>query len=153
MAVQASMDAVKVGQTVSATKTVSESDTYTFAGITGDLHPIHVNAEFAANTQFGKRLVHGALSLGFVAAAATRLAAQVGAPASVLNRYDLRFRRPVLFGDTLTATLTVTHKDPEAGEVVLEVVCTNQHGEAVTKGSVTMKLRSAPASEGEGDPS
>lgn len=136
-------DAVQVGDAASVTKTVSESDTYLFAGITGDFHPIHVNEEFCRATQFGRRLVHGALSLGFLAAAATKLAERIGSPESALHRYDVRFRRPVFFGDTITATLRVVEKNPDTGDLMLEATITNQAGETVTRGSASMRVRPA----------
>ena len=138
-----SIEDVEIGYSSSVTKTVSESDTYLFAGITGDFHPIHVNEEFCKATQFGRRLVHGALSLGFLAAAATKLAERIGSPESMLDRYDVRFRRPVFFGDTITATLQVIEKNPDTGHLMLEATITNQAGETVTRGSVSMRVRPA----------
>ena len=135
-------DAVKIGDAVSVTKTVSESDAYLFAGITGDFHPIHVNEEFCRATQFGRRLVHGALSLGFLAAAATKLAEMIGSPESAPHRYDVRFRRPVFFGDTITTTLRIVEKNPDTGDLMLEATITNQAGETVTRGSASMRVRS-----------
>ena len=58
-----------VGKSVTFSKTVSESDIYLFAGITGDFDPIHVDQEFARTTQYGQRIAHGALILGYMSTA------------------------------------------------------------------------------------
>lgn len=57
---------LKVGDSASFTKTVSEHDVYSFAGITGDFNPAHINEEYAKKTFFKKRIAHGMLSAGFI---------------------------------------------------------------------------------------
>ena len=60
------MQELKVGQSDSFSKTITETDVYLFAGITGDLNPAHVDEEYAQNTRFGKRIAHGMLSAGLI---------------------------------------------------------------------------------------
>ena len=62
---------VAVGDKVSFSKTVSESDVYLFAGITGDLAPNHVNEEYMKRSGYGRRMAHGALVVGFMSTAST----------------------------------------------------------------------------------
>lgn len=62
---------VAIGNTVSFSKTVSESDVYLFAGITGDLAPNHVNEEYMKQSSYGRRMVHGTLMIGFMSTAST----------------------------------------------------------------------------------
>lgn len=62
---------VAIGDTVAFTKTVSESDVYLFAGITGDLSPNHVNEEYMKQSSYGRRMAHGALLVGFMSTAST----------------------------------------------------------------------------------
>src|SRR5207244_10426260 len=64
---------VPVGKSARFSKTVSESDVYQFAGITGDLDPNHVDEEFTSKTSLGGRIAHGALILGYTPAASTRV--------------------------------------------------------------------------------
>ncbi len=59
---------IKVGDKASMAKTVTEYDVYTFAGVTGDFNPVHVNAQFAKKTMFKGRIAHGMLSAGFISA-------------------------------------------------------------------------------------
>ena len=63
-----SVDALQVGQSASFSKTITEHDVYTFAGVTGDLNPAHINERYARETQFHGRIAHGMLSAGVVSA-------------------------------------------------------------------------------------
>ena len=62
------IDQLNVGDTAEFAKTVTESDIYLFAGVTGDLNPAHVNEVYAKNTIFKGRIAHGMLSAGFISA-------------------------------------------------------------------------------------
>ena len=59
---------INIGDKASMTKTVSEHDVYTFAGVSGDFNPVHIDAEFAKTTMFKERIAHGMLSAGFISA-------------------------------------------------------------------------------------
>ena len=134
------MNAVEIGLKESFTKTVTETDVYLFAGITGDFYPIHVNEEFARKTRFKTRIVHGALLVGFVSTVMAKINGHIPPPGGVSYRYDMTFVAPVMFGDTITTELTVNEKNPERNEIICEALCTNQRGEAVLKGKTVMKL-------------
>lgn len=134
------VDAVEIGISESFTKTVTETDAYLFAGITGDFYPIHVNEEFAKTTQFKTRIVHGALLVGFISTVMARINGHIPPPGGVSYRYDLKFVGPVFFGDTITTTLTVSEKKPERNEIICEALCANQKGDAVLKGQTVMKV-------------
>jgi len=118
---------------ISFSKTVSESDIYLFAGITGDFAPNHVDEAFMSKTPYKRRIAHGALLVGYMSAASTRAVEQglgAGAEATPVSLgYDrIRFLKPVFIGDTITVTYRVTAFD-EAGsrsEAAIEVH--NQHG-------------------------
>ena len=99
------IDQLTIGQSASMSKTVSEHDVYTFAGITGDFNPAHVNEEYAKTTSFGGRIAHGILSAGFISAV---LAMHLPGPGAIYLGQELKFTRPVRMGDTITATVTVT---------------------------------------------
>jgi len=132
----------KVGDTVSFSKTVSESDVYLFAGITGDLYEIHVNKEYAAKTPMGRQIVHGVLVMGFASTVATMIQKkyEYGTPA-VLYGYDkVRFVRPVFFGDTLTAVQTVTEVDAASAKMISKVEIFNQNNEVVVAAQCLQKF-------------
>ena len=119
---------LKLGDSASHSKTISETDVYLFAGITGDLNPAHVNESVASASRFGGRIAHGILSAGLISAV---LAMQLPGP-------ELKFTRPVRFGDTVTATCTVSEIRAEKNIVKLDTVCTNQAGEVVLQGMATV---------------
>lgn len=126
---------MKVGDSASFTKTVSEHDVYTYAGVSGDFNPAHVNEVEAQKGMFGKRIAHGMLSAGFIS---TVLGTQLPGPGTIYMGQELRFTKPVFFGDTITATVTVAELIPEKNRAILDTVCTNQNGEVVIKGKATV---------------
>ncbi len=126
---------MKVGDSASFTKTVSEHDVYTYAGVSGDFNPAHVNEVDAQKGMFGKRIAHGMLSAGFIS---TVLGTQLPGPGTIYMGQELRFTKPVFFGDTITATVTVAELIPEKNRAILDTVCTNQNGDVVIKGKATV---------------
>ena len=125
------IDQMKLGDSASVSKTVTDTDVYLFAGITGDLNPAHVNQVEAEKGMFGQRIAHGMLSAGFVSAV---LGMYLPGPGTIYLSQELKFTKPVFIGDTITATATVAEMVPEKNRVKLETVCTNQRGETVLKG-------------------
>ena len=126
---------MKLGDSASFTKTVSEHDVYTYAGVSGDFNPAHVNEVEAQKGMFGKRIAHGMLSAGFIS---TVLGTQLPGPGTIYMGQELRFTKPVFFGDTITATVTVAELIPEKSRAILDTVCTNQNGEVVIKGKAAV---------------
>lgn len=126
---------MKLGDSASFTKTVSEHDVYTYAGVSGDFNPAHVNEVEAQKGMFGKRIAHGMLSAGFIS---TVLGTQLPGPGTIYMGQELRFTKPVFFGDTITATVTVAELIPEKNRAILDTVCTNQNGEVDIKGKATV---------------
>lgn len=126
------IDQLKVGQTASFSKTITEYDVYTFAGVTGDLNPAHINEEFARQTQFHGRIAHGMLSAGLISAV---IGMQLPGPGTIYPGQELSFRSPVHIGDTITATVTVRSLNLERNRAELDTVCTNQDGIQVVIGS------------------
>ncbi|MEH6472699.1 MAG: MaoC family dehydratase [Halopseudomonas sp.] len=124
------------GMAASCAKTISESDVYTFAGITGDNNPVHINAEYAAQTMFKERIVHGMFSAGLISAV---LGTKLPGPGAIYIDQSLRFKAPVKIGDTLTATATITEINTERRRVVLSTVCTVA-GKTVASGSATLMV-------------
>ena len=129
-----------VGKSVTFAKTVSESDVYLFAGITGDFDPIHVNEEYAKTTQYGQRIAHGALTLGYMSTASTLIHQGFGRPLVSLGYDRIRIVAPVFIGDTLTVTYTVVATDIEKSRTTAEVVVKNQRGETVVVANHIQKV-------------
>ncbi|ACV28167.1 (R)-specific enoyl-CoA hydratase [Anaerococcus prevotii] len=125
------IDEVEVGQSASFTKTVTEADAYNYAGVSGDFNPAHINEEYAKNTFFKTRIAHGMISAGFISAV---LGTKLPGPGTIYLGQDLKFLKPVRFGDTITATCTVEEIIKEKNRLTLRTVCTNQDGEVVIDG-------------------
>jgi 3-hydroxybutyryl-CoA dehydratase len=134
------IDAVDIGLKESFTKTVTETDTYLFAGITGDFYPIHVDEEFAKKTRFKSRIVHGALLVGLVSTVMAKVNGHIPPPGGVSYHYDVKFVGPVRFGDTITTELTVSEKNRERNEIILDASCSNQEGEQVLVGRTVLRV-------------
>lgn len=126
---------INVGDTASFTKSVSEYDVYSFAGITGDFNPAHINTEYASETSFGKIIAHGILSIGFIS---NVLGTQLPGPGSIYIRQVCDFKKPVFIGDTITAKVEVIKKDEAKNRVWLRTFCTNQREELVVEGEAIM---------------
>lgn len=124
----------EIGDTISYTKTISESDVYLFAGITGDFSQMHMNEEFMKTTPYKKRIAHGVLTFALGSTASTLIQVQARAEIpSVSYGYDrLRFTNPVFFGDTLTANYTIEEIDHENLKSFAKVEVLNQKGELCT---------------------
>ena len=126
---------LNIGDRASVSKTITETDVYLFAGITGDLNPAHVNEVASSQTMFKGRIAHGMLSAGLISAV---LGMYLPGPGTIYLGQELKFTKPVRFGDTVTATATVIEKYDEKNIIKLETVCTNQNGDVVIKGVATV---------------
>ena len=126
---------MKIGDQASVTKTVSETDVYLFAGITGDLNPAHTNEVAASKTMFKTRIAHGMLGAGFISAV---LGMYLPGPGTIYMGQELKFTKPVHIGDTVTATATVEEIILEKNRVILDTTVVNQDGEIVIKGKATV---------------
>ena len=131
---------VPIGIRTRVTKTVSESDVYLFAGITGDLDPNHVDEEYARKTSLGHRVAHGALIVGYTSAASTRILQDFDRPMVSVGYDRIRFLKPVYFGDTLTIDYEITEIVREKERTVAKVEVKNQRDELVAVATHIMQL-------------
>lgn len=135
---------LSVGDQVTFSKTVGEADVYLFAGITGDFAPNHINEAFMRKTAFGRRIAHGALLVGYMSTASTKiLERNSGAPGSdtpVSLGYDrVRFVRPVYIGDTITVRYVVESVDPQAQRTRAKIEVSSENGQVVAVAEHIMK--------------
>ena len=131
---------VEVGDEVRFAKTIGESDVYLFAGITGDFSPNHVNQEVMSKTPYGERIAHGVLSLGFASTTSTMMIERTEMTAVSYGYDRVRFIRPVLVGDTITATYTIAEIDEEALKTYADIEVVNQRGELCTSARHILKF-------------
>lgn len=127
--------AFAVGQWAEHAKTVTETDVVLYAGITGDMNPVHIDAVAAASSSFGERIAHGMLTAGFISAA---LAMKLPGPGTIYLSQSLRFLRPVRIGDTVTARVEVTEVLHDKRRLRLSTRCRNQQGELVVDGDAVV---------------
>ena len=131
----ATFDQINLGDSAAFTKTISESDVYLFAGITGDLNPAHVDAVSAANGMFKQRIAHGKLTRSIIS---TVLAMQLPGPGTIYLGQELQFRAPVFMGDTVTARVECIEKLEQRKWLKFKTTVTNQDGKLVVDGSATV---------------
>ena len=125
------IEELQVGDTAKFSKTISESDVYLFAGITGDLNPAHVNEDYAKKTFFKTRIAHGMLSASFIS---TVIGTKLPGPGTIYMGQEVRFLAPVKFGDTVTAVVEVAEINAEKKRVRLKTYCVNQDDQTVVDG-------------------
>ena len=127
---------IKTGDEASLSLTITEAHVVMYAGITGDLNPVHLDAESARESMFGERIAHGMLVAGLISAV---LGTRLPGPNSIYLGQDLRFTAPVRLGDTVTATVAVTEKRDDKRIIKLRTTVSNQRGEVVIDGTATVK--------------
>ena len=130
-----------VGEKASLTPQVEESHLALFAAATGDLNPIHFDADYAGRTLFKGRIAHGLLSAGFISAVIGNRLPGLG---TVYVAQDYRFLAPVRLGDRITAEVEVLALDAERNRVRLRTTCTNQDGTVVLDGEALVMPPGAP---------
>jgi acyl dehydratase len=126
---------LKIGDTAARSKVITDADIHSFADLSGDKNPLHVDEEFAATTRFGRRIAHGMLSASLISAV---LANDLPGQGSIYLGQKLQFVSPVFIGDEITARVTVTAIREDKPIATLETICTNQRNEIVIKGEATV---------------
>lgn len=130
-------------------RTITESDVVGFASLTGDRHPQHLDAAFAAATPFGERIAHGMLVLSYAVGLVDFDPERVLA----LRRIeDAVFKRPVRIGDTIHVDVSLLRPDDGRGLESYEWRVLNQHGRLVARAVVEAVVRTPDAPERSPDP-
>ena len=135
------IEELQVGDTAKFSKTVSESDVYLFAGVTGDLNPAHVNEDYAKDTFFKTRIAHGMLSASFIS---TVIGTMLPGPGTVYMRQEVSFLAPVKMGDTITAIVEIAEIIADKKRVRLKTYCVNQENTIVVDGEALVSPPRAP---------
>jgi 3-hydroxybutyryl-CoA dehydratase len=131
------MTALKPGDSAFRTSNISDEMIRSFAELTGDSNPVHLDDAYAADSQFGRRIAHGMLAAGLISAT---LANDLPGPGTLYLGQTLKFKKPVYPGDTVTATVTVLSVRPDKPIVTLSTVCTNQDGDTVLDGEAVVRV-------------
>ncbi len=130
------LDQLSVGDAAESRKTISETDVYLFAGVSGDFNPLHVDAEYAKTTPFGARVAHGPLTFSLCAGL---LGTELPGLGTVAVSNQISYEAPVFIGDTIAVRVEVAKLDPERNRATMAVTWTNQDGTRVASGSMVVK--------------
>jgi 3-hydroxybutyryl-CoA dehydratase len=125
----------RAGERARFTKTVTEADVTTFAGLVGDFNPLHVDAEYARKSRFGRRVAHGMFTGGLISAV---LGNKLPGPGSIYLSQQMEFLAPVLIGDTITAVVEISSWRPEKRIVTLKTDAYNQDDVQVVTGKAVL---------------
>lgn len=129
-------DEIAVGDSASLVRTLSKDDIALFAVMSGDVNPAHLDQQYAEASMFHRIIGHGMWGGALVSAV---LGTRLPGPGTIYLGQDLRFRKPVGVGDTVTVTVTAKEKRPEKHVVIFDCHCANQNGDEVISGTaVTM---------------
>ena len=122
---------LNVGDFEEFSKTVSESDIYLFAGISGDMNPAHINEQYAADTFFKGRIAHGIMVGSFISAV---VGMKLPGPGTIYLEQQYKFLAPVRIGETITARVEVIEKNSDKNIAILKTTCVNQNAVMVIDG-------------------
>ena len=126
------------GDRATFSKTITEADILLYAGVSGDTNPLHLDAEYAGKTRFGRRIAHGMLTAGLIS---TVIGTKLPGPGAIYLGQTLQFLKPVYIGNTITATVTLETYDRDRGRMTLSTVCRNEEGDEVITGEATILYR------------
>lgn len=129
------IDMIEVGDKASFSKTITETDVYQYAGITGDFNPAHVDQIYAAASIFQERVAHGMLTAGLIS---TVLGTRLPGPGTIYLSQELKFVKPVKFNDTITAEVEVVEKASAKNKLKVATRCINQKNELVLTGQAEL---------------
>jgi 3-hydroxybutyryl-CoA dehydratase len=137
-------DDIQVGDRETWTRTITETDVIIYGGLIGDRGPLHLDAEFASRTPFGDRVSYGMLGAGYIGATL----AQLLGIASAYVGQTLRFRAPVLIGETITVETVVSRKDEQRRRIWVDTTITRSDGVLAVEGEGELfifEIADAPA--------
>jgi 3-hydroxybutyryl-CoA dehydratase len=127
---------LEVGDFAVHSKTISESDVYNFAGITGDLNPLHVDKVFVKLMGFDKRVAHAGLAPALIT---TVIGMKLPGLGSTIESMDVAFHLPIFIGDTILACATIIEKKADTLEIIMSLKWTNQDKATVSSGSAIVR--------------
>lgn len=123
------------GESREVTKTFTDADVEAFAKLSEDHNPIHLDSDYAEETRFGRRIVHGALTTSLISAALAQFPGTV-----VFLGQSTTFKKPVFIGDTVTGRAWIIVAGNTPGSWILETEVTNEDREVVVSGSAEILI-------------
>ena len=132
------MPSLNPGETATRTTTITDDMIRSFADLTGDTNPVHLDDAYAAGTRFGRRIAHGMIAAGLISAT---LANDLPGPGTVYLSQTLQFKAPVYPGDTITTIVEVKSVRPDKPIATLSTICKNQNDRVVLEGEAVVMVR------------
>jgi acyl dehydratase len=124
-----------VGQKASISKRFSEADVKAFAELSQDFNPIHLDAEYAAASPFGKRIVHGMLASSLFSGLLGR---HLPGEGTIYLGQEIKFKKPIFLDQEVTATVEVIKAREDKPIITLRTTCVNDQGELVIEGEAVV---------------
>lgn len=128
---------LKLGMEHSFSKDVKESDLDSFAEISGDYNSLHMDGNYAKNTQFGKRVAHGLLLTSFLSALAGMFLPGLH---SLILKVDIKMKKPAFIGDDLKISGKIVQKVDSSKMIVIETKIINQNKEILQEGVMHIQV-------------
>ena len=122
---------IEVGDSAQVVRRATDEDIVAFVESVGDYNPIHADPEYASTTIFKEPIVPGIWTAGLISAV---IGTRLPGPGAIYLSQELKFLKPVLFGDVITARVEVVEVMRERNRMRLRTVCTNQRGDEVLRG-------------------
>jgi 3-hydroxybutyryl-CoA dehydratase len=126
------MKKIEINQTASFSKTITEYDVLSFAGVTGDFNPVHIDKVAAEKSIFKERIAHGMLTASFIS---TVIGMYLPGKGSIYLEQNIKFLKPVKIGDTVTAWVKVINFDSEKNIYTLSTWVENDQSVKIIDGT------------------
>ena len=133
--VNKTFDEIKIGDSASLQRTLTNEDIQLFAIMSGDVNPAHVDAQYAKDDIFHHVIAHGLWGGSLIS---TLLGTQLPGPGTIYISQTFNFLRPVAVGDTITAKVKIIGKNQENHRVTLDCECINQNDKPVITGQAVI---------------
>ena len=128
---------LKVGDKASVRRIFTQEDVEHFSGLSMDRNPIHLNAEFAANSVFGQPIVHGMLVASLFSGL---IGMELPGEGSIYLGQNLNFTAPVPVGEEVTASVEIVKIREDKPIVTLRTLCLSPGGQIVIEGEAVVKV-------------
>jgi 3-hydroxybutyryl-CoA dehydratase len=126
---------MEIGTSAQREYTITDAMIRAFAEASGDTNPLHLDDDYAADTQFGQRIAHGMLTASFISAV---LANDLPGPGTIYLGQEVKFRAPVFLGDVVTATVELTQFREDKRIATFKTICVKQDGTTVLEGEAVV---------------
>jgi 3-hydroxybutyryl-CoA dehydratase len=135
------VEAIEVGDSAQITRRVTDGDIAGFVDAVGDYNPVHSDREYAAATIFKEPIAPGIWTAGLLSAV---IGTRLPGPGAIYLSQDLKFLKPVKFGDSISARVEVIEVNREKNRIRLKTICTNQRAEDVLCGEAVVMPSRTP---------